>query len=127
MRRKGPHKAYALYAHITWHTRYRTRTVTRQQAQLVAEVISGAAERHEMRVLAQAVLAEHVHILLSFRPDGTIASFVRDAKSESSRRVGALEWCRGYYAGSVSERHIGLVRAYIARQHAHHPHLIPPG
>ena len=127
MRRKGPHRAFALYAHITWHTRYRGRTVTKDQSRVVSEVILQAAERHNMRVLAQAVLVEHVHVLLSFRPDGTIASFVRDAKSESSRRVGALEWCRGYYAGSVSERHIEVVRAYIGRQHSHHPHLIPPG
>jgi putative transposase len=128
MRAKGPHKAYALYAHITWHTRWRDRTVRRDDVQIVAGAVLRAAERHNVQVLAQAVLTEHVHVLVSYRPDTPLAAFVRDAKSESSRLAGPnATWCRGYYAGSVCERHLAFTRAYIARQHAHHPHLIPPG
>ena len=87
-----------------------------------------AAERHRVNVLAQAVLTEHVHVLVSFRPDTALSGFIRDAKSESSRLVGPnAAWCRGYYAGSVCANHLAVTRAYIARQHAHHPNLIPPG
>jgi putative transposase len=128
MRTKGQHKAYALYAHITWHTRWRERTVRRDDVQIVTGAVRSAAERHNVKVLAQAVLTEHVHVLVSYRPDTALAAFVRDAKSESSRLAGPdAKWCRGYYAGSVCERHLAVTRAYIARQHAHHPDLIPPG
>jgi putative transposase len=128
MRVKGPHKAYALYAHITWHTRWRDRTVRRDDVQVVAGAVRRAADRHNVHVLAQAVLTEHVHVLVSYRPDTALAAFVRDAKSESSRLAGPnATWCRGYYAGSVCERHVAFTREYIARQHAHHPNLIPPG
>ncbi len=128
MRAKGPHKAYALYAHITWGTHWRARTVCRADVQTVTAAVQRAAVRHSVKVIAQAVLTEHVHILVSYRPDTALSAFVRDAKSESSRLVGAnAAWCRGYYAGSVCANHLCATREYIARQHAHHPHLIPPG
>jgi REP-associated tyrosine transposase len=128
MRTKGPHKAYALYAHLTWHTRWRDRTVRREDVLVVTGAVRRAAERHNVHVLAQAVLTEHVHVLVSYRPDTTLAAFVRDAKSESSRLVGEnATWCRGYYAGSVCASHLAVTRTYIARQHSHHLHLIPPG
>jgi len=121
------HKAFELYAHITWRTRWSERGIAKCHVEIIAKAILRAAERHNMRVLGQAVLMDHVHVLVSFRPDSQLASFVRDAKSESSRRTKTVSWGRGYYAGSVSRRHIGAVRAYIARQHSHHPDLIPPG
>jgi len=120
------HKAFELYAHITWRTRWSEQAVTKCHVEIIAQAILRAAERQKMRVIAQAVLADHVHVLVSFRPDSQLASFVRDAKSESSRRAETVRWCRGYYAGSVCRSHIGAVRTYIARQHRHHPNLIPP-
>src|SRR5882672_3722831 len=116
VRAKGPHKAYALYAHITWHTYWRARTVRREDVQIVSGAVLRAAERHSVKVLAQAVLTEHVHVLVSYRPDTALSDFIRDAKSESSRLVGQnAEWCRGYYAGSVCANHLAVTRAYIAR------------
>ncbi len=121
------HKAFELYAHITWRTRWSEHAVGKRDVEIISTSILNAALRHKMRVLGQAVLMDHVHVLVSFRPDSQLASFVRDAKSESSRRTKTVNWGRGYYAGSVSRRHIAAVRAYIARQHSHHPDLIPPG
>ena len=130
MRRNGPHKAYGLYAHITWHTWRRQRSVRHMDVSTIAHAVQSAAERHKIHVLAQAVLADHVHVVVSYRPDTALAFFVRDAKSESARRVNsirgtALRWCRGYYAGSLSRSHLGPARVYLARQHARHPDLVP--
>jgi REP element-mobilizing transposase RayT len=102
--------------------------VRREDVEVVAGAVRRAAERHKVRVLAQAVLTEHVHVLVSYRPDTALAAFVRDAKSESSRLAGPhATWGRGYYAGSVCERHIAFTREYIARQYSHHSDLVPPG
>ena len=92
-------KAFELFAHITWTTRWRMRVVARCHVPIITKAVLEAADRHHMHVLAQAVLADHVHVLVSFRPDHTLTGFVRDAKSESSRRAGAITWGRGYYAG----------------------------
>ena len=130
MRYKGPHKAYGLYAHVTWHTWRRQCSVSAPSARVIAAAVLQAAHRHNVNVLAQAVLADHIHLLVSYRPDTALAGFIRDAKSESSRRANEqtgsqLKWCRGYYAGSVSHSHIPAVRVYIAKQYHRHPDRIP--
>jgi len=132
MRRTGPHKAYGLFAHLTWHTWRREPVICSQDVPIVVQAIQNAAERHHINVLAQAVLSDHVHVLVSYRPDYALAPFVRDAKSESSRRINEhaqsdLRWCRGYYAGSVSHSHIPAARVYLARQNRRHPDRIPSG
>jgi putative transposase len=99
---------------------------------LIAESILNAASRTGVRVHAQAILTDHVHVLVSFPPQVALASFFREAKSESARRVNVarrdgqrVRWCRGYYAGSLSREHVGATRIYIARQFQRHPDRIP--
>ena len=81
-----------------------------------------------------AVLTEHLHLLVRCAPDATVSAFVRDAKSESARRVNQIrrageriKWCRGYFADSVSRSGVVSVRQYLARQYQRHPDRIPSG
>src|SRR2546430_8277969 len=105
---KRGHRKFGLFAHITWHTSRRERSVRSRDVGIVANGILAAADRNAVHVLAQAVMADHVHVLVSFRPDRALMPFIRDAKSETARRVNATKerehvtWARGYYAGSVS-------------------------
>ncbi|OLD59995.1 MAG: hypothetical protein AUF60_03050 [Gemmatimonadetes bacterium 13_1_20CM_69_28] len=127
---KAGHRSFALFAHVTWHTSRRAHSVRRTDVATVTRALLESAARNSVHVLAQAVMAEHVHVLVSFRPDLSLMPFIRDAKSESARRVNAtaphrLTWARGYFAGSVSHSHIPTVRAYIARQHLRHPDSVP--
>jgi len=88
-----------------------------------------AEHSEDAALLAQAVVADHVHVLISFRPDRPLMPFIRDAKSESARVVktagGQLTWARGYYAGTLSHGHISRARIYIARQHVRHADRVP--
>ncbi len=134
MRRRGPHKACGLYAHITWHTWRRERSIRAADVADVVDAVLQAAGCRNVRVHAQAILTEHVHLVVSYNPAVALAPFIRHAKSESARRLnlrrgrtGTFRWCRGYYAGSLSRSHVGLARAYVARQYSHHPDRIPSG
>lgn len=118
------HHATGLYAHITWHTWRREPLIRRSNVEVVTTAVLAAGDRTRIRVHAQAVLADHVHVLVSFPPDGTISAFVREAKSESARRA-KVHWARGYYAGTIDRRQVRTVRIYIGRQHARHPTLVP--
>ena len=126
------HRACGLYAHVTWHTWRGIAQIRKCDVPLVTESILNAASRTGVRVHAQAVLSDHVHVLVSFPPQVALASFFREAKSESARRVNVVRgdgqrvrWCRGYYAGSLSRDHVGATRSYIARQFQRHPDRIP--
>jgi len=132
MKQPVGHKACGLYAHVTWHTWRRVPQVRQGDVPVVLDAVLSAAARTGVRVHAQAVLAEHVHVLVSYSPNVALTPFVRDAKSESARRVNSarldaqrLRWCRGYYAGSISRSDVTAARSYIARQFQRHPDRVP--
>ena len=124
------HRAYQVYVHVTWHTRYRGRQV---RARLVPEIqaaVAHACERTGARLLRSAYLQDHVHLLLSLSPSTRVCDVLRLAKSVSARRCnrlvsGSVRWARGYYVRSVGRRELRIVDRYIERQCARHPHLIP--
>jgi REP element-mobilizing transposase RayT len=124
------HRAFGLYAHITWHTRLRQPVVRSADAEIIRAVVQEAATRWQVHVLAFAVLSDHVHIVASFRPERNLTSFIRHAKSESARRVNlargmVLQWARGYFVKSLSRSHMRATCAYVARQHLRHPDRVP--
>lgn len=124
------HRAFGIFAHITWHTRLRTRCISRVDARDILEVIKNAAERASVHVHEVAVLTDHVHVIASFRPELAITPFIRHAKSESSRRINnrrgrVFDWARGYYIQSLSRSHVSGACAYVARQFRRHPDRIP--
>lgn len=126
------HKAFGLFAHITWHCWRRQQVIRRDDVSVISEVVEVAGRCRGVHVHALAILSDHVHILVSYNPATRLASFIRHAKSESSRRLNMLReagpefrWCRGYYAGSICRSHLGRVREYLGRQHARHANRIP--
>ena len=126
------HNACGLYAHVTWHTWRRVPAVGKHDVSVIADAVLNAGRRTHVRVHGQAVLSDHVHVVVSYPPHATLAAFVRDAKSESARRINSMRldaqrvrWCRGYYAGSLSRRDVLPTRSYLARQFQRHPDRIP--
>lgn len=131
VRSRGPHKAIGLYAHITWHTWRRAHSIAESDVAVVVSAVQAAAERMRVRIHAQAMLGDHVHLVVSYASDVRLSDFVRDAKSESARRdnvrrtLGPLRWCRGYYANSLSRRHVRAARVYVTHQRTRHPDRLP--
>ena len=71
-------------------------------------------------------VADHVHLLVSLKATHCLADFMRELKKassswirESSRQPG-FHWQEGYGAFTVSASSRDSVRAYIAKQEAHH-------
>jgi REP element-mobilizing transposase RayT len=81
-------------------------------------------------VFRDAVLANHVHLLVSFRPDIRLSDFVRLAKSVSATRAnrrvtGTVRWARGYFVTTIHKRDLTRATRYVADQFQRHPDLIP--
>ena len=95
-----PHRAFGIYVHITWHTRFRQRLIRGADVDAVRAAIDEAAFHGQVHVHEVAILSDHVHVIASFRPEGGVVSFIRHAKSESSRQInlmkGNVQWARGY-------------------------------
>jgi REP element-mobilizing transposase RayT len=126
------HSAIGLYAHITWHTWRRQQVIAEPGVPIIKLAAQSAAKRTRVRIHAIELLSDHLHVVVSYAPDTTVSAFIREAKSESARRVnklakaGRLRWCRGYYVNSLSRSHVRAARVYVARQRTHHPDRLPP-
>jgi len=96
----------------------------------VGSAVTNACQASGVRVLRSAVLADHVHLVVSFRPDIRLSDFVRLAKSVSATRAnrrvpGAVRWARGYFVTTIHKRDLPRVTRYVADQFQRHPDLIP--
>ena len=124
------HTHYRVYLHVTWHTWRRFPCITGRMVPWVEEGLYAAARRTSVRILEKAILSDHLHLLLSVSPTTRLSDFVRLAKTISAfvsnrRSFGALKWCRGCFADSLSHRDVRAVASYIRRQHLHHPDRVP--
>ena len=124
------HRAFHMYAHITWHTWCRVKCIDTVAADDIKLTALRAGKRTGVQVVQSAVLTEHVHFVVSFRPDTRLSDFVRFVKSNSAlnanRRVpGMLRWCRGCYVGTLDKETLVVAQRYVERQFQRHPHLIP--
>ena len=119
-----------MYAHITWHTWNRVACVDARAAAEVRVAVLSAGKRTGVQVIKGKVLSNHVHLLVSFRPDTRISDFMRLAKSVSALRsnrvvFGAVKWARGYYVTTLHKTDLARVLRYVERQYERHPDLIP--
>lgn len=124
------HHAFQLYAHLTWHTWERRGCLDERAVGEFAIALRNATRVTGIRVLESAGLADHVHVLVSFRPNSSLSDFVRLVKSGTAYRAnaripGAVRWGRGFFAATVGKRELPRVLEYIRNQHRRHPDLIP--
>lgn len=124
------HRSYQMYAHVVWSTWQRVGCIDSLVARDVGQAMAVAADRTAIRILRSAILADHVHVVLSFRPDSNVSDFLRVAKSGSAtmanRRIpGQLKWARGAHVSTYHRRDLTQLLAYVAGQRARHPDRIP--
>src|SRR5882724_9125822 len=124
------HHAYQMYAHVTWHTWKRVGCVDAAAANDVRSAVASASQATGVRVFRDAVLANHGHLVVSFRPDIRLSDFVRLAKSvaatRANRRIpGTVRWARGYFVTTIHRRDLPRTTRYVADQFQRHPDLIP--
>jgi len=105
--------------------------VNEAAAREVRFAVDDAGRRTGIQILKAAVLADHVHLLVSYRPDSRLSDFVRLAKSVSAYRanlrvLGTVRWARGFHVDSLGKNDLARIAMYIAGQYQRHPERHPP-
>jgi len=124
------HRAFQMYAHITWGTWQRVGCIDQLAVRDIESALATACEQCGVRVLASGFLADHVHLIVSFRPDSRLSDFIRLTKAISTTRAnrrvfGAIKWGRGYYVATLHKRDLKPRIKYVADQFTRHPDRIP--
>jgi putative transposase len=116
-----------LYAHIVFAVKGRANVITPTWKQDLHKYIAGVISNKQQKVMAINGMADHIHILLGFKPECNLSDIVRDIKANSSRWVnenklvsGKFEWQTGFGAFTVSQSQTKNVIQYILKQEQHH-------
>jgi putative transposase len=113
--------------HVVFSTKARAAFIKPELQPRLYDYIGGIVRAEKGTLYAIGGMPDHVHLLLRWRTDGTIADLMRTVKARSSLWVHqtfpafpAFAWQEGYAAFSVSKSAEADVKAYIERQIEHH-------
>ena len=113
--------------HVVFSTKGHTAFIESELQERLYGYIGGIVRAEKGTLYAIGGMPDHIHLLLCWRTDGTIADLMRTVKSRSSLWVhqtfsasGSFAWQEGYAAFSVSKSAEAHVKAYIEKQAVHH-------
>ena len=125
--RTGAHTRYELLVHLVWIPKYRKKLDVAVRTR-VRDVLRKIAFEHDLRIVSGKVGSDHVHMLVSYRPNQDISNIVQHLKGISSRVIlqdfprlrkvlwGRHFWARGYLAVSAGSITDEIIRKYIDEQ-----------
>ncbi|MFN8358813.1 MAG: IS200/IS605 family transposase [Candidatus Kapaibacterium sp.] len=116
-----------IYIHIVFAVKGRANLIQNQWKDELYKYICGIVNNNHQKVYSINGMPDHVHILISIKPNCLLSDFVRDIKASSSKWInskniirGKFQWQEGFGAFSVSQSQVDKVIAYIENQEQHH-------
>lgn len=89
--------------------------------------ITGIIQAQKHKLIIINGVADHLHILIGYRPHQSLSDLLQDIKGGSSKWINARKltrskfaWQEGYGAFSYSHSHLSKVINYIKNQEEHH-------
>jgi REP element-mobilizing transposase RayT len=118
-----------LLYHIVFSTKNREPIITTPIRAELYKYIGGIVRGEGGTLLEIGGMPDHVHLVVRFKAEPSVATMVKIIKSKSSKwlneqpkRPGRFEWQRGYAAFTVSVSQLAGVRTYVKNQEQHHRH-----
>lgn len=122
-----PHTFSQLLIHVVFATKDRAPLIDASMESRLHEYIGGIIRNENGVLCAAGGMPDHLHLLIRWRTDRSIADLMRNVKASSSGWIHAtfpalakFAWQEGYGAFSVSKSAEADVKAYISHQEEHH-------
>lgn len=116
-----------VYIHIVFAMKGRENLISESFREEVQKYISGIISNLKQKLYVLYCMPDHVHILVSIKPDCKISDLVRDIKANSSRFINEKHWLKqkfqwqeGYGAFTYSNSQLERVVNYIIHQPDYH-------
>lgn len=119
---------YSLQYHLVWCVKYRRKVLVNEVEKSLKEIIIELCKDHEIVIEEMETDKDHIHMLISLKPQHFIPSVVKTLKGQSARRLFKLHpeikkilwgghlWNPSYFIATVSENTEEQVRRYIQNQ-----------
>ena len=115
-----------LYVQIVFAVKGRQSFIKELFREELQKYIAGIIAEKKQKLYAIYCMPDHVHILISLKPDMAVSDLVRDIKANSSSFIKEKEfvfnfsWQTGFGAFSYSKSQTQVVVDYILDQPLHH-------
>jgi REP element-mobilizing transposase RayT len=116
-----------IYLQIVFAVKWRQGLIKESFRENVHKYITGIVKNRGQKLIAINSMPDHIHILVGFGTNITIADLVHDIKIASSNFIndhrfirGKFGWQNGYGAFSYSRSHIDRIVKYILNQQKPH-------
>ena len=126
------HAVYELKYHLVWAPKFRKVMLSEPVARRLKAIFGGIAARYGFAIVAQEVLADHVHLFVSAQPRWSPAELVNILKGVSARQLrkeslpvreatwGGSLWSDGYFVRATGDAVTAdIIQRYIRYQRRH--------
>jgi REP element-mobilizing transposase RayT len=116
-----------IFLQIVFSVKGRQSLIEKSWKNELHQYICGIVNGKEQTVYAIGGMPDHIHMLVSIKPNIAVSELVRDIKANSSKWInekgfvlGKFQWQEGFGAFSYSSSQLDNVIAYINNQEKHH-------
>ena len=116
-----------IYIHLVFSVKERQNVIHKTWREELFKYVSGIVKGKDQKVFAIGGMPDHIHILISLRPNCMISELVNSVKTNSSKWInsrgfvkGKFNWQEGYGAFSYGQSQLDHVIQYINNQEQHH-------
>ncbi len=127
---KSTTAAFLLNYHVVFRTKRNRGVLEGEVAEEGLRLILEVAERRGYKILAAALMPDHVHLVVALTPSDRLSDAVRYFKGTTARLLrekfprlrdfASSLWSEGYYVESVGLKNVKQVLSYVSRQEEHH-------
>ena len=116
-----------IHLQLIFAVKYREAVINNIWKNELYKYISGIIQQQKHKLIIVNGVADHIHLLIGFRPHQSLADLMQDIKGSSSKWINEnkftrskFSWQEGYGAFSYSHSHLSNVINYIKNQENHH-------
>ena len=105
-----------IHLQLIFAVKYREAVITNIWKNELYKYISGIIQQQKHKLIIVNGVADHIHLLIGFRPNQALADLMQDIKGSSSKWINEnkftrskFSWQEGYGAFSYSHSHLSNV------------------
>ena len=122
-----PNTYTKIYIHLVFAVKGRCNLISESIREKIEKYISGIISGKKQKLYAIYCMPDHIHILLSMKPDIALSELVKIIKQETTNFINEnkliksrFNWQHGFGAFSYAESQVDNVVKYILNQPQHH-------
>jgi REP element-mobilizing transposase RayT len=116
-----------IYLQIVFSVKGRQNLIQKKWKDELYKYICGIVNGKQQKVFAIGGISDHIHVLISIKPNIAVSELVKEIKTNSSKWInekryvmGKFQWQEGFGVFSYAQSQLDHVIAYINNQEQHH-------